>query len=112
MTSALTTQPVLTGGERCGADCACVAAATVAELQAPVAELRGYLEALARADGSAADSRLLAAARAVSDQVRDVVDTLAAYQETDRAARPQRIDLGSWSGPQPRFWKTSSPTGA
>lgn len=79
-------------GEGCGAGCACVAAAAVAELQGPVAELRGYLEALTRADGP--DPRLLAGARATSDRVREVVDALVAYQDTDRIPHGRPVKLG------------------
>jgi hypothetical protein len=57
--------------DRCAVACSCVATTAVEELQAPVAELRGYLEALARSDGTA-DPRLVAAARTAGDRVRDV----------------------------------------
>lgn len=49
--------------DRCAVACSCVASTAVEELQAPVAELRGYLKALARSDGTA-DPRLVAAAHA------------------------------------------------
>lgn len=79
--------------DRCAVACSCVATTSVEELQAPVAELRGYLEALARSDGTA-DLRLVAAARAAGDRVRDVTDALAAYADTDRVADRRRIQYG------------------
>lgn len=79
---------------RCAGVCSCVAAVAVEDLQGPVAELRGYLEALARTDGRA-DPRLLQAARDAGDRVRDVVDALAAYDDADRPARPEPIDLAA-----------------
>lgn len=79
---------------RCAGVCSCVAAVAVEDLQGPVAELRGYLEALARTDGRA-DPRLLQAARDAGDRVRDVVDALAAYDDADRPARPEPIELAA-----------------
>lgn len=78
--------------DRCAGACSCVAAVAVEDLQGPVAELRGYLEALARSDGRA-DPRLLRAAREAGDRVRDVVDALAAYDDADRPARRRPVEL-------------------
>ena len=79
---------------RCAGVCSCVAAVAVEDLQGPVAELRGYLEALARTDGRA-DPRLLQAARNAGDRMRDVVDALAAYNDADRPARPEPVELAT-----------------
>ena len=79
---------------RCAGACSCVAAVAVEDLQGPVAELRGYLEALTRSDGRA-DPRLVTAARDAGDRVRDVVDALAAYDDADGPARPRLVELAA-----------------
>lgn len=79
---------------RCAVACTCVATVAVRELKGPVAEMRGYLEALVRSDG-AAGGRLAEAAREAGDRVRDVVESLTAYADADRAADRRTVELGS-----------------
>jgi len=86
-----TVVPEATAG--CADACMCVAHVAVEDLQGPVAELRGYLEALARSGGGT-DGRLVTAACESGDRVRDVVDALSAYAYADRAAVRRPIALG------------------
>jgi signal transduction histidine kinase len=76
----------------CGGTCSCVTTVATQELQPLVAELRGYLEALARSGG--ADPRLLAAATAASDRARARIDALAAYGVVNRPAQRRPLPLG------------------
>jgi signal transduction histidine kinase len=78
---------------RCAAACGCVTAVVVEDLQGPVAELRGYLEALARSDRRG-DARLVEAARDVGDRIHGVVDALTAYADVDRVAESRPSELG------------------
>lgn len=79
---------------KCAVACMCVATVAVQQLQGPVAEMRGYLEALVRSD-DAAGGRLAEAARQAGDRMRDVVESLTAYVDVDQAADRRPIDLGS-----------------
>jgi light-regulated signal transduction histidine kinase (bacteriophytochrome) len=79
-------------GSRCEVACVCVAAVAVEDLQSPVSQLRGYLEALARTGDY--NSRLVAAARDASDHVRDIVEALTSYADTDRPSVPRQVDVG------------------